>query len=154
MNTGKKKTEEKPMTLEERKAELEAKIAELEVIQRVGEELLELAKTYTQRYENYLYEDVEDGYEAEQAKDYNGNLLYNVEDKDKGYACRGVSEKTLTEKGYSVNDDRVKPYYRTKYKKVPVKLDDLDSWDKPRALVNKKLAEFFTGLDPMSLFED
>lgn len=152
MNTGKKKTEGKPMTLEERKAELEAKVAELEVIQRVGEELLELAKTYTQRYENYLYEDVEDGYESEQAKDYNGNLLYSVEDKGV-YECRSVSEKTLTEKGYSVTDDRVKPYYRTKYKKVPVKLEDLDSWDKPRALVNKKLAEFFTGLDPMSLFE-
>ena len=148
-----KKKEAKPMTLEERRAELEAKIAELEVVKRVGEEILELADTYKQRYENYLYESVEDGKEEEQAKNYNGELLYNISDGET-YEAYGVTEAKLTEKGYSVNDSRVTPFYRTKYKKVPVKLEDLDSWDKPRALVNKKLAEFFATLDPMTLFED
>lgn len=148
-----KKKEAKPMTIEERRAELEAKIAELEVMQKVGAEILELADTYKQRYENYLYESVEDGKEEEQAKNYNGDLLYNVYDGETYEAC-GITEAKLTEKGYTVTDSRVTPHYRTKYKKVPVNLEDLDSWDKPRALVNKKLAEFFTNLDPMTLFED
>ena len=149
-----KQKETKPMSIEEKRAELEEKLAELDVMKGVAEELLDLADTYKDRYERYLVKQEPDGLEEEQAKNYNDELLYNVDDNEGDFHSHGVSEKYLTEKGYSITDNRVTPYYRTKYKQIPVKLEDLDSYDKPRARKYKKLYEFFINLDPMTLFEE
>ena len=125
--------EETKSKIQQRREELQAQLDVLEVLQDVEDELNDLIDRYQRFADDECVTSVEDGYESEQAKDSDGNLLFTVDDAWHKYTQKEIDEKGLT--------GEIKPYYRTKYRQEKRKPEDLDSWSKSRYLKYIKLVE-------------
>ena len=137
------KTEpKKRMTLEERREALEKQMKDLELLSKIDEELTEIAKDYDRRALNACTHSVEDGYETEQDKRYDGELLWEYTDEN-GYT-RYSTKAEYEAKGLTEAD--VKPHYAKKYRQVVTPIEDLDEWSKTRAIAYKRIAEFIKSL--------
>lgn len=138
-----KTTPTKKLTVAEQRELLEKQMADLEILEKIEEEITGLAEQYRNYYNNAITEQIPDGLEEEQAKNWNDELLYQWKN-DKGYTKTGT-ESEVKEAGKTLDD--VEPYYRTKYRDEVKEIDDLDSWSRRRAIAYKRLAEFFEGID-------
>lgn len=123
-------------TIEQRKRELEAQMEALDALEVIEREINDLATSYKTQFERACTITEQDGYEPTQATNSDGELLWK-------YEYRYYTQAELKEKGI----EDAEPYYRAVYKEKKVRVDELDSWDKPRALAYKRLANFFANLD-------
>ena len=137
------KTGAKKLTVAEQRELLEKQMADLEILEKIEEEITGLAEQYRNYFNNAVTEQIPDGLEEEQAKTWQGELIYEW-NSESGYRKTGTEEE-VKEAGLTLDD--VQPYYRTKYRDEVQEIDDLDSWSRRRAIAYKRLAEFFEGLD-------
>lgn len=130
----------KTQTVAERRAELEAQMADLEILEKIEEEL----NVVIERLERSLNEEFEYSYivgkEEEQAKDYAGNLLYQLPEDYHKY-----TEADLAEKGKTVAD--AVPYYRDAWGTKTQTYDELGDWAKIRVDAYKRMLKFFKNID-------
>ena len=137
-----KRTPKQRMTLEERREALERQMKDLEILSKIDEELAEIAKDYDKRALDACTYSVEDGYETEQDKRWDGELLWEYKD-EKGYT-RYITKADYEAKGLTEAD--VKPHYARKYRQVVTPIEELDDWSKTRAIAYKRIAEFIKTL--------
>ena len=140
---------QKKLTVAEQRELLEKQMADLEILELVEEEIKGLAKKYRDYFNGECTMTYEDGLEDEQAKNYDGELLYIWKDAD-GYSVTGTLEKA---EKLGVKNEDMKPYFRKKYREETKPIDELSSWAKTRALAYKRLAEFFENTDVTQIGE-
>ena len=138
-----KTTTTKNLTVAEQRELLEKQMADLEILEKIEQEITGLAEQYRNYYNSAITDQIPDGFEEEQAKNWDGDLLYEWK-SEKGYSKTGTEEEAKKE-GKGLED--IKPYHRTKYREEVKTIEELDSWDRRRAVAYKRLAEFFEGID-------
>ena len=143
------KQEVKKLTVAEQRELLEKQLADLEVLERVEREISDLISQYEGYLKGACTTSIPDGLEEEQAKNYNGELLYVYKGED-GYEHR-YTEKEFKEKG--IDPSECQPYYRTKYREEIRPIESLYDWDKTRALAYTRLIKFFKSIDVTQIGE-
>ena len=144
------KVEKKRLTVAEQRDLLEKQMADLEILEQIEDEINGLIKRYQEWYDGECKVSYEDGLEDEQAKNYNGELLYKYKEPD-GYS-RTLTEKEIRDKGYDF--EKAEPYFRIKYRTETRELDDLSTWSRTRAIAYKRLIKFFENLDITEIGEE
>ena len=140
-----KKTEEvKILTVAERREELERQLADLDVLENIEDEIKGLAKRYEDWYKSELTSSRCVGKEEEQAKNYDGELLFQMPDDYHTY-----TKAEIINKGFDFSD--AKPYYRDKWETYDVTFDELSSYSQRRAEAYQRLANFFKNLDVLGV---
>lgn len=130
----------KKLTVAERREKLESEIAELDILEKVEDEINNLIERYDRYYKDELSTSEIVGKEEEQATNSDGELLFTIEGDYRRY-----TNKELDEKGIP-NDMRV-PYFRDKWETKEVEFEELDKWTKQRATAYKRIADFLKNLD-------
>ena len=138
------KTTENAKTLREQLAEKANKDMRLEIkaVAVIAEELGELVDRFAKQYDSYLVTNVEVGKEEAQKVNKNGEPMFF--DKEKHWR-KGTREALIAD---GIPEERIIPYHDTIYEERHIEFDELDDYDKTRAIAYKRLAEFFANLDP------
>ncbi len=130
---------EKRQTVEERRKELEAQLAELDALETIENEIKELADRYKNYYNSEFRQSFYAGKEAEQAKNADGELLFTVNDDWHKYTQKELDEKGITE--------GITPFYHNRYEEREITLEEMNDWQKSRAIAYKRLADFFENIN-------
>lgn len=134
----------KVKTVAQRREELEKQLEDLETLELIEEAITGYIERAERERGYYLSESYQDGYETEQARNSDGELLYEVTGEWKHYTLA-----KLTERGLAIDSEGVKPYYKPIYKEREVKREDLneysrrrvEAWDRVITFLNRYLEE-------------
>ncbi len=131
-------TKTKAKTVADRKAELEKQLEDLEVLECIEEAINDYKERAERELKGYTHYDKEVGKEPEQARNYNGELLYEVE----GKRWNTYTEETLKELELTPDSDGVTPYHRPIYESTPYEEGELGTWAKRRIEAYTRVIKF------------
>ena len=114
---------------------------EIDALGIIVDELAELVDRYASKYDSILVQAVEVGKKPDQKVNKDGEPIFF--DKNRSWNT-GTKEKLMEE---GIAEEDLMPYYDSIYEDKHLTLEQLDSYDKPRALAYKKLAEFLADVD-------
>lgn len=139
----------KKMTVAEQRTLLEKQLEDLEILERLEREINDLINQYEGYIKSACTTSIPDGLEEEQATNYSGELLYVYKAED-GYEHR-YTENEIKEKGIDMSV--CTPYYKTKYREEVHPIEEINDWDKTRALAYTRLVNILKSIDVTQIGE-